>query len=260
MIEYTVKVNEYGSKFWFLNGKRHREDGPSCEWADGDKEWHLNGEKFSKDEWEKRNKKTHNIIDGKEIDGKEIELSDESFQNLKKHLTINKSMLWYRPKTKENKQEKKMDQFIASYLRKPVTQKAKMNALENGQKVRGEPKGVVVAMRNKKGDVSFGWSLCKNWDKFNKKRALDMAKGRAFSYDPCQDIEIPYGFKAVVTPEFMSRCETYFREKGLKSYLQNKYFYCPVTVEGMKNEVIALADFDLKDHLHEVTCHSDTNL
>jgi hypothetical protein len=126
-----------------------------------------------------------------------------------------------------------MDQFIVSYLRKPVTQKAKMNALENGQKVRGEPKGVVVAMRNKKGDVSFGWSLCKNWDSFNKKRALDMAKGRAFSYYPDQAIEIPYGFKAVVTPEFMSRCETYFREKDLKSYLQNHNQYYSVTVEGV---------------------------
>ena len=126
MIEYTVKVNEYGTKYWylngkchredgpaiehssgtkswylngkrhredgpaiehfsgskswFLNGKYHREDGPACEYAGGYKEWYLNGEKFSKDEWEKRIKKTHKIT----IDGKEIELSDESFQNLKK--------------------------------------------------------------------------------------------------------------------------------------------------------------------------------
>ena len=57
MIEYTVKVNEYGDKYWFLNG-----------------------EEFSKKKWKKRIKKIHKII----IDGKEIELSDESFQNLKK--------------------------------------------------------------------------------------------------------------------------------------------------------------------------------
>ena len=103
MIEYTVKVNEYGTKSWYLNGKRHREDGPAIEYASGTKFWYLNGkyhredgpaieyasgtkswylndEYLSKDEWEKRIKKTHNII----IDGKEIELSDESFQNLKK--------------------------------------------------------------------------------------------------------------------------------------------------------------------------------
>ena len=132
MIEYTVKVNEYGKhwflngerhredgpaiehfsgdKFWFLNGKRHREDGPAiewdsgdkfwflntkywylngnlhredgpaCEYAGGDKYWYLNGKCLSEKEWKKRTKKTHKII----IDGKEIELSDESFQNLKK--------------------------------------------------------------------------------------------------------------------------------------------------------------------------------
>ena len=103
MIEYTVKVNECGTKswylngkyhredgpaieyasgtkFWYLNGNLHREDGPACEWADGDKFWYLNGKCLSEKEWKKRTKKTHKII----IDGKEIELSDESFQNLKK--------------------------------------------------------------------------------------------------------------------------------------------------------------------------------
>ena len=103
MIEYTVEVNEYGTKSWYLNGKYHREDGPAIEfangtkswclngylhredgpaieWASGNKYWYLNGKCLSEKEWEKRTKKTHKII----IDGKEIELSDESFQNLKK--------------------------------------------------------------------------------------------------------------------------------------------------------------------------------
>ena len=44
MIEYTVKVYENGSKEWYLNGKRHREDGPAIEWASGRKAWFLNGE------------------------------------------------------------------------------------------------------------------------------------------------------------------------------------------------------------------------
>ena len=43
MIEYTVKVHDGGNKEWFLNGKRHREDGPAVESAYGHKEWHLNG-------------------------------------------------------------------------------------------------------------------------------------------------------------------------------------------------------------------------
>ena len=29
MIEYTVKVYANGDKSWYLNGKRHREDGPA---------------------------------------------------------------------------------------------------------------------------------------------------------------------------------------------------------------------------------------
>ena len=34
-----------GTKEWWLNGKRHRVDGPAIERADGGKEWYLNGER-----------------------------------------------------------------------------------------------------------------------------------------------------------------------------------------------------------------------
>ena len=43
MIEYTVKVHDGRTKEWYLNGKKHREDGPAVEYANGNKEWHLNG-------------------------------------------------------------------------------------------------------------------------------------------------------------------------------------------------------------------------
>ena len=33
-----------GDKFWYLNGKYHREDGPAIEWTNGSKEWFLNDE------------------------------------------------------------------------------------------------------------------------------------------------------------------------------------------------------------------------
>ena len=49
MIEYTVKVYANGDRLWYLNGKRHREDGPACEWADGSKEWYLNGKRHRED-------------------------------------------------------------------------------------------------------------------------------------------------------------------------------------------------------------------
>ena len=42
MIEYTVEVYPNGFKAWYLNGKRHREDGPAIERADGSKHWYLN--------------------------------------------------------------------------------------------------------------------------------------------------------------------------------------------------------------------------
>ena len=33
-----------GSKYWYLNGKPHREDGPAVEYSDGTKQWCLYGE------------------------------------------------------------------------------------------------------------------------------------------------------------------------------------------------------------------------
>ena len=49
MIEYTVKVYDNGDKYWYLNGKLHREDGPAVEWSNGSKEWWLNGELHRED-------------------------------------------------------------------------------------------------------------------------------------------------------------------------------------------------------------------
>ncbi len=77
MIEYKVKVHENGNKYWFLNGrlhredgpafeyarghkvwylndKLHREDGPACEYYDGTKHWYLNGEELTEEEFNNR--------------------------------------------------------------------------------------------------------------------------------------------------------------------------------------------------------------
>ena len=48
MIEYTVKVWANGDKYWYLNGKLHREDGPAVEYANGSKFWYLNGKHTEK--------------------------------------------------------------------------------------------------------------------------------------------------------------------------------------------------------------------
>jgi hypothetical protein len=36
-----------GAKFWYLYGKRHREDGPAIEWANGAEEWWYYGKKLN---------------------------------------------------------------------------------------------------------------------------------------------------------------------------------------------------------------------
>jgi len=42
MTIYTVKVDDSGTKRWYVDDKRHRVDGPAVEHADGSKLWYLN--------------------------------------------------------------------------------------------------------------------------------------------------------------------------------------------------------------------------
>ena len=98
MKEYIVKIDQDGSKEWFLNGKRHREDGPAVEdvedgykaWylngelhredgpaiekANGHKSWYLNNKEYTKEEFNKK----MNSCSGKivEIDGKKYRLQE----------------------------------------------------------------------------------------------------------------------------------------------------------------------------------------
>jgi len=71
---YMVTVNTDGTKEWFLNGKRHREDGPACEYASGNKHWYLNGERHREDgpaiEYASGNKFWY--LNGKEYSEKEF--------------------------------------------------------------------------------------------------------------------------------------------------------------------------------------------
>jgi hypothetical protein len=48
-IQYQVRVYSNGDKYWYLNGRRHRDDGPAIEYSDGHKEWWLNGELHRED-------------------------------------------------------------------------------------------------------------------------------------------------------------------------------------------------------------------
>ena len=48
-ITYTVEVDENGNKHWYLDGKLHREDGPTIVTVDGTKFWHRHGKLHRED-------------------------------------------------------------------------------------------------------------------------------------------------------------------------------------------------------------------
>ena len=72
--EYKVKVSSDGDKYWYLNGKFHREDGPAIEYSDGTKEWCLNGKRHSEEQFNKKVKKSceNKVV---EIDGIKYKLT-----------------------------------------------------------------------------------------------------------------------------------------------------------------------------------------
>jgi hypothetical protein len=41
-LKHDVTVDEKGTERWFLNGKRHREDGPAVIYANGTQKWYRN--------------------------------------------------------------------------------------------------------------------------------------------------------------------------------------------------------------------------
>ena len=49
MIKYKVEVDSDGSRYWYLKGQYHREDGPAIEYRDGTKYWYLNGKRHRED-------------------------------------------------------------------------------------------------------------------------------------------------------------------------------------------------------------------
>ena len=66
-----------GNKLWYLDGKLHRTDGHAVEYADGTKEWYLNDVQYTEAEWSKRvQKKVKATCVGKviEVDGVKYKL------------------------------------------------------------------------------------------------------------------------------------------------------------------------------------------
>jgi len=72
MIEYKVKVHSNGEKYWYLNDKLHREDGPARVWPNGTKEWWLDGKYLTEKEHQEQTQSCINKV--VEIDGKKYKL------------------------------------------------------------------------------------------------------------------------------------------------------------------------------------------
>ena len=51
-----IKEISPSGTFWRRKGKHHREDGPAREWADGSKEWWLNGKEYTEEEFNRATK------------------------------------------------------------------------------------------------------------------------------------------------------------------------------------------------------------
>ena len=50
-LDGPAAITAAGSKWWYKNGKKHREDGPAVIFANGRKEWWLNNKEYSFDSW-----------------------------------------------------------------------------------------------------------------------------------------------------------------------------------------------------------------
>ncbi len=68
-----------GTKYWYQNGKLHRLDGPACVDIAGDNGWWTEGERYTEEEFMTAK---HTIT----IDGKEVEISLESYQKIKNEI------------------------------------------------------------------------------------------------------------------------------------------------------------------------------
>ena len=78
-VTYKVEVDEDGNTFWYnQQGKRHREGGlPAIEYANGGKEWWVNGHHVTEDQAKDMFNKPASCA-GKvvEIDGKKFKLTE----------------------------------------------------------------------------------------------------------------------------------------------------------------------------------------
>lgn len=78
-ITYEVRVYRSGYTHWYLNGKRHREDGPAIERQPGGNSWYLNDVWLTEETWkaelERRNNPDSCVDKIVEFEGKKYKLT-----------------------------------------------------------------------------------------------------------------------------------------------------------------------------------------
>lgn len=53
MMKSECVTDCYNNKYWFLNKRKHREDGPAVECANGSEEWWINGIEYIEEDFHK---------------------------------------------------------------------------------------------------------------------------------------------------------------------------------------------------------------
>jgi hypothetical protein len=98
LIEYAD-----GSKYWYVNGELHREDGPSIEAVDGSKHWYVNGKLHRKDgpaiEYNNGEKKWFL---------NDVEFTEDDFNHEIKKIKLNQSLQENLPPKKKDKRWEKL--------------------------------------------------------------------------------------------------------------------------------------------------------
>ena len=83
-MENGMHEDRYGTRIWWLDGKRHRTDGPAAEWPDGTRKWYRFGKLHREDgpAVERANGTRAWWVDGKlhREDGPAVERNDGTFE------------------------------------------------------------------------------------------------------------------------------------------------------------------------------------
>lgn len=76
---------------------------------------------------------------------------------------------------------------------------------------KGDPRGVIVAVKLEDSRFGVGWSYCRKTDRFTKKMALDIAIGRAMNGLLAVNKDNTPHQVSRNLPAFVKRCKKYYK-------------------------------------------------